>query len=245
MSPRPLLAALILALGACGPAPALRHDLPTPPVPATASGPALQLSGSLGGGLPGVGPSARFELWLRPDGYARVELTPDDQAWPTILLLGPGLALRHDRQRGQLEALADTPGAVELPGVDVPALAFAWLVLGRALDPALAAGLAQVGDEWRASLGELAVRGGSGGPQGVPHWTEIAWRDPEGRVRSVRAELGDFEALEGWGALPTGISVDGQPLDGRVAGRWEIRSLPELDEDFLDPAWEPGEGGAR
>lgn len=240
-------AALALALGlaACGPPPAARHELVAPPVPPGAEGPALWLTGELGGGLPGVGPSAGFQLWLRPDGYARVEFTPDDQAWPTVLLLGPGLALRHDRHRGQLEALADTPGAIELPGADIPALALAWLVLGRALDPALAASLEAGGGEWRARGGEVAVRGGSSGPGGVPAWTELAWRDPEGRVRSVRAELGGFTGIDGWGDLPTRISVDGQPLDGRVAGEWQIRSLTGLDEDFLDPAWEPGPGGAR
>jgi hypothetical protein len=231
----------VLAAG-CGGRPALRTDpQPLPPAYRIEDGGGIRLRGEARGPLPGMGPEVGIDAWLRADGWLRAELQytlPDGRPAHDVIVWTPDACLLVDLRRGGLTVLGDRPGDLDVEGVHLELGDLVWLGLGRALPEAASEPWTWTEHEWRGHLGDFGLRAGARARADRPAWTEVAWQDSTGVVRSLRAEI-EATAPSAWGDLPRRLHVDGDLLEARVFVQWDVESVATIEDEVFDPLWRP------
>jgi len=232
--------ALLIGLASCASSIAERPradgELPGASLPV---GSALHLRGELRGPLPGWGPRVQIEAWLREDGWLRADLRTPAERGTTheVLLWTPEVALLLDRQAGRFTELGDSAGRIEALGTDFRVEEAIWMLSGRALGELARPGSWEwVRAQWRYRGPDRGLRSLQRG--GELRWTEMVWREDDGRVHRLRADVEELQATP-WGAVPRALSLEGTDLDGRALLRWQIEPIVALGDSIYDPLWEP------
>jgi hypothetical protein len=198
------------------------------------------MRGELRGPVRGWGSSVQVALWVRGDGWLRADLAYDleGRRMNDVLVWTPDTAFVVDRHTGKLTLLGQDAGCVDAVGGTFRVEHCLWLLLGR-VPGDVSSGAWQWSDgEWRGRMGSVAARGRPRRDGKAMIWTEIAWRDLQGRIRRLEAQVRRAVSTP-WGRVPTELSLEGTELTARAVLRWEVESIPAPGDSLFDPLWSP------
>ena len=232
-----VLGVLSLWLAGCASSPVGSHREHPPALEGFAT---VELVGALRGPVSGFGSKAEVHAFLRGDGVVRADIRSTEAGGTPVhevLVWASDVALLFDRRTGRFTDLGEQPGELEAWGGSFRSVDALWLAGGRRPgSPSSPAEWSRRGDEWRGRRDDLGLRR----PVREPLlWSEVVWRDPDGGVHRLRADVEGYADVGGR-AWPSRLGVEGTELDARVVVDWEeVRWHSALGDSILDPLWEP------